>query len=139
MDSHVVIASLAGGLLIGVAVDLYLIGTGRIAGISGIFGSVISGGADAVPVLFLIGLLAAPWLAPHIGIALPDVARSTGNWPKLIGAGLLVGIGTHIGSGCTSGHGVCGLANFSLRGLVATITFILIAGVVVATGFGGVL
>lgn len=139
MDSHIVIASLAGGLLIGAAVDLYLMGTGRIAGISGIFGTVISGRSDAIPLLFLIGLLAAPWIAPLIGLQMPDVAHTTGNWPKLIGAGLLVGVGTHIGNGCTSGHGVCGLANFSLRGLVATVTFMLIAGVVVATGFGGVL
>jgi hypothetical protein len=134
-----ILPAVAGGVLIGLGTSLYLMGTGRVAGISGIFGSVITFSRDVVPLLFLAGLLASPWLAPLIGIPLPDVAATTGNWPKLIGAGLLVGIGTYLGSGCTSGHGVCGLANFSIRGLAATMSFMAIAAVVVVFGFGGVL
>src|ERR1041385_7262542 len=119
MDSHVILVSIAGGLLIGLAVDLYLMGTGRIAGISGIFGNVISLRCDAVTALFLGGLVISPWLAHAFGLTLQTSASPSVNWPKLIVAGLLVGAGTQIGSGCTSGHGVCGLANFSPRSLTA--------------------
>ena len=137
MDLHQAIVALAGGLLIGIAVDVYLLGTGRIAGISGVFGTIITGRGDGVSIAFLVGLIASPWLALLLGQHLQTFAGPTVNWPKLVIAGLLVGAGTQIGSGCTSGHGVCGLANLSPRSLVATLTFMVIAAIVVALGFGG--
>lgn len=137
MDLHQAIVALAGGLLIGIAVDVYLLGTGRIAGISGVFGTIVTGRGDGVSIAFLAGLIASPWLALLLGQHLQTFAGPAVNWPKLVIAGLLVGAGTQIGSGCTSGHGVCGLANLSPRSLVATLTFMLIAAIVVALGFGG--
>ncbi|HZP10892.1 MAG TPA: YeeE/YedE family protein [Nevskiaceae bacterium] len=137
MDAHQALVALAGGLLIGIAVDVYLLGTGRIAGISGVFGTVITGRGDGVHLAFLAGLIASPWLALLLGVHLHTFSGPAVNWLKLVAAGLLVGVGTQVGSGCTSGHGVCGLANLSPRSLVATITFMGIAGIVVALGFGG--
>jgi len=137
MDAHQALVALAGGLLIGIAVDVYLLGTGRIAGISGVFGTVITGRGDSVHVAFLAGLIASPWLALLLGVHLQTLTGTAVNWLKLVAAGLLVGAGTQLGSGCTSGHGVCGLANLSPRSLAATATFMLIAGIVVALGFGG--
>lgn len=139
MDQHTLVNALAGGLLIGLAAAAYLLGTGRIAGISGIFGRVLARRRDTVAWSFLIGLLASPWIALAIGWSLPQLASAPASWPKLIGAGVLVGVGTQMGNGCTSGHGVCGIANFSPRSITATITFMLVAGIVVALGFGGVL
>lgn len=116
-------SAVAGGLLIGAAAALYMLLNGRIAGISGMLGRVIdTATADrASPLAFLVGLAAAPWawrmLAPMPGIV---VAASN---PTLIAAGLLVGFGTRLGSGCTSGHGVCGISRTSTRSFAATATF----------------
>jgi uncharacterized membrane protein YedE/YeeE len=125
-------SALAGGVLIGLAASLLLMGYGRIAGISGIAGNLIVGkrGDRAWRGAFLLGLLVAGLLAavltPHaIGAAPRPLAA-------IAGAGLLVGIGTRLGSGCTSGHGVCGLSRLSPRSLVATLTFML-AGVISVT------
>jgi len=116
---------LTGGLLIGLAAALLLLFNGRIAGISGILGGLI----DANPIserlwrgAFIIGLVcgAAVYSWIHGGLPLQLQVRSSG----LLLAGLLVGFGTRLGSGCTSGHGVCGLARRSPRSLVATATFI---------------
>jgi uncharacterized protein len=116
---------LIGGLLIGLAAALLLLFNGRIAGISGILGGLI----DANPIserlwrgAFVIGLVcgAAVYSGFHGGLPLQLPVRSSG----LLLAGLLVGFGTRLGSGCTSGHGVCGLARSSPRSLVATATFI---------------
>jgi uncharacterized membrane protein YedE/YeeE len=116
-------ASLAGGLLIGLAVALLLLFNGRIAGISGIVGGLLRPlrGDVTWRAAFVAGLVAAP-LAWLVVATLPrlHVAADT---PTLVVAGLLVGIGTRYGSGCTSGHGVCGLSRGSLRSLVATATF----------------
>lgn len=130
-------AALAGGLLIGTATSLYLLGAQRIAGISGIFAGALRRRPAPAHLSFLAGLLLAPWLASLIGdpVALPDTDAA--RWPKVVVAGLLVGFGTQLGSGCTSGHGVCGLANGSLRSLAAVVTFMAVAGFVVALGFGG--
>lgn len=118
-------ASLAGGLLIGLAVSLFVLFNGRVAGISGILGSLLKPGDEgrAEKTMFVLGLLLAPllWSLFH---SLPAVEFNMG-WPGLIVAGVLVGIGTRLGSGCTSGHGVCGIARLSPRSLVATVTFIL--------------
>jgi uncharacterized membrane protein YedE/YeeE len=124
-------ASLAGGLLIGLGVALLLLFNGRIAGISGIVGGLLRPMRGDVTwrAAFVAGLVAAPlvWL---VVAALPrlHVAADT---PTLVVAGLLVGIGTRYGSGCTSGHGVCGLSRGSLRSLAATATFMAAGFVVV--------
>jgi uncharacterized membrane protein YedE/YeeE len=118
-------ASLAGGLLIGLAAALFVLFNGRIAGISGILGGMLSlpKGDTAWRVAFLLGLVLAP-LAYVLVHPLPAVQVDAGTG-TLVAAGLLVGIGTRYGSGCTSGHGVCGLSRLSPRSLVATLAFML--------------
>jgi len=112
----------AGGLLIGAAAVLLMAGAGRIAGISGILGGLLPPQRDGLwRVAFLLGLCVAPWLY-QLGAALPPVTVEAGT-PRLIVAGLLVGIGTRFASGCTSGHGVCGLSRGSRRSFVATALF----------------
>jgi uncharacterized membrane protein YedE/YeeE len=116
-------ASLAGGVLIGLAAALFLLFNGRIAGISGILGGLLEWprGDIAWRIAFLLGLIGAP--LAYAGFApLPDVTVDAGT-ATLIVAGLLVGIGTRYGAGCTSGHGVCGLSRRSPRSLVATAAF----------------
>ncbi|MBM1142590.1 YeeE/YedE family protein [Alcanivorax sp. MM125-6] len=115
--------ALAGGLLIGVAASALWLLAGRIAGISGILGGVLApvSGDLGWRLAFLAGLLVSPWLYTlAAGPAPLEVKAST---PVLIIAGLLVGYGTRLGSGCTSGHGVCGLSRLSPRSLVATLVF----------------
>jgi len=121
--------SLAGGLLIGLATALFLMFNGRIAGISGILGGLFKPARGDVfwRIAFLTGLVLAP-LAFTLVSPLPEVEIEAG-YPVLIVAGLLVGVGTRYGSGCTSGHGVCGLSRGSLRSLVATVAF-MVAGFV---------
>lgn len=115
-------SSLAGGALIGLAASLFVLGNGRIAGISGLLGSVLEGGEGrAEKALFLLGLLLAPLLW-GLFTALPAIEVQTG-WLGLVFAGLLVGIGTRYGSGCTSGHGVCGISRLAPRSMVATLVF----------------
>ena len=117
--------SLAGGLLIGLATVLLLLFNGRIAGISGIVGGMLSPkrGEIAWRIAFVAGLIASP-IAFSVVRPLPTVEIDAG-YLMLAVAGLLVGVGTRYGSGCTSGHGVCGLSRRSPRSLVATITFML--------------
>jgi uncharacterized membrane protein YedE/YeeE len=114
--------ALAGGALIGLASILLLMFNGRIAGISGVLGDLLEGNPGiGWRLAFVIGLLAAP-LAWQLFFALPPIEIEAG-YPTLIAAGLLVGFGTRLGSGCTSGHGVCGLSRLSPRSLVATLVF----------------
>nr|WP_312986743.1 YeeE/YedE family protein [Comamonas koreensis] len=117
------LAALAGGALIGLAAVLLVLFNGRIAGISGIVAALLPPRPQpgAWRLAFVAGLLAAPWLY-QLFAPLP-AASSPAAWPLLVLAGLLVGIGTRLGSGCTSGHGVCGLSRLSLRSLVATLCF----------------
>ncbi|MFL9710081.1 YeeE/YedE family protein [Methylobacillus sp. Pita1] len=117
------LASLAGGVLIGLAAALLLVMNGRIAGISGILGGLLKPSWRDSPwrICFLAGLLVAPWLY-SLWAVLP-VAVVTSDIALLVPAGLLVGFGTRLGSGCTSGHGVCGLARLSPRSIVATMVF----------------
>ena len=121
---------LIGGLLIGTASAIFLLGMGRIAGISGIAGAMLRAasntrGQDA---MFLLGLILVPaviaaiWYRPEIGI--------TQNPLLLVAGGLIVGIGTRMGNGCTSGHGVCGITRFSLRSFVSVGVFMAVAGIV---------
>jgi uncharacterized membrane protein YedE/YeeE len=122
-NSFTPMASLAGGLLIGVAAAMFALFNGRIAGISGVLGGVLRPvkGELAWRVAFILGLVAAP-LAYALFASVPE-PRIDAGWGELVVAGLLVGIGTRYGSGCTSGHGVCGLSRLSLRSLVATVAF----------------
>ena len=115
--------SLAGGLLIGVAAAMFLLLNGRIAGISGILGGLLrpTPGDIGWRVAFILGLLVAP-LVYQLVAPLPSV-QIDADTATLVLAGLLVGVGTRYGSGCTSGHGVCGLSRLSLRSLVGTASF----------------
>jgi uncharacterized membrane protein YedE/YeeE len=126
-------ASFAGGLLIGLAAALFVLLKGRVLGVSGIVGGVLRpvAGDTAWRFAFLIGLFAAPWVWRAIaGTTAP--LRIDAGWIAIVTAGLLVGIGTRYGGGCTSGHGVCGIARLSPRSLVATCVFMF-------AGFGTVL
>lgn len=116
-------AALAGGVLIGLAAIAFALLLGRIAGISGIVGGLLrpQRGDLGWRVAFVGGLLAAPVIY-SLATALPALQIDAGA-PVLVAAGLLVGIGTRYGSGCTSGHGVCGLSRFSPRSMVATLAF----------------
>lgn len=116
-------ASLAGGLLIGLASAMFLWLNGRIAGISGIVGGLLSPvkGDVGWRIAFLLGLVSASFVYALLA-PLPEV-RVDADTLTLIAAGLLVGIGTRYGSGCTSGHGVCGLSRRSPRSLAATLAF----------------
>jgi uncharacterized membrane protein YedE/YeeE len=118
-------ASLAGGMLIGLSAAVFVLFNGRIAGISGILGGLLEWpkGDVAWRVAFLAGLIGAPLVYGAV-LTLPEV-RIDADIPTLIVAGLLVGVGTRYGSGCTSGHGVCGLSRMSPRSLVATVAFML--------------
>ena len=115
--------ALAGGVMIGLAAVLLLIFSGRIAGISGILGGLLPPvkGDVSWRLAFLLGLIASPLIFSLV-YALPAV-HIEASYPTIIVAGLLVGIGTRYGSGCTSGHGVCGLSRRSPRSLVATAAF----------------
>jgi len=130
---------LLGGLCIGCAAALLLLGTGRIMGASGIVGGLVdgSGSERGSTLAFVIGLVGLPALMSVGGWTVDT--NATSNIMLLVVGGLAVGIGTRFANGCTSGHGVCGLSRFSLRGLAATIAYIG-AGVVTVTalrwGFG---
>lgn len=119
------LAGLGGGILIGLAAALMLLGAGRIAGVSGIFaratGLSDAGMARVAAWAFLIGLPLGALVMVTLSGGIP--ADFAGPFPLVI-AGLVVGIGTRLGSGCTSGHGVCGMSRLSQRSIVATLTFI---------------
>jgi len=120
-------AALAGGVLIGAAASLFVLLNGRIAGISGLLASLLetAGEGRSEKLLFLLGILLAPllWM---LFATLPAMEFQSG-WIGLLVAGLLVGVGTRYGSGCTSGHGVCGISRLSPRSIVATVAF-MVAG-----------
>jgi len=116
-------SSFGGGMLIGLAAALFVLLNGRIAGISGVLGGLFTPlrGDVLWRVAFVVGIVAAP-LAYSVVLALSSV-QIDASYPALVAAGLLVGVGTRYGAGCTSGHGVCGLSRLSLRSLMATGTF----------------
>ncbi|MBS2018873.1 MAG: YeeE/YedE family protein [Deltaproteobacteria bacterium] len=132
MHDFTPIPSLLGGVLIGLAASLFLFTHGRVAGISGIYAGVLrrEAAAKGTRVAFLVGLLGAGVVARFVA---PSAFES--GWvpslPLALGAGVLVGIGTQLGNGCTSGHGVCGISRLSSRSLVATLTFIAAAMITV--------
>jgi len=123
MDTFTPIASLAGGALIGLAAALLIVFNGRIAGISGIAAGLLSpqAGGRSWRSLFLLGLILGALIMNRAGLGAQPAIDAP--WPLIALAGLLVGFGTRLGGGCTSGHGVCGLARLSLRSLVATGSF----------------
>lgn len=122
---------LIGGGLIGLGGAVYLLGNGLVMGASGIIGGLVDGSGRntaAERLLFLLGVFVLPViLTPLYNV---DIATNvTDNWIVIIAAGLLVGVGTRIANGCTSGHGVCGISRISLRGIVATVFYIIAGGI----------
>ncbi|WP_333897827.1 YeeE/YedE family protein [Agrobacterium pusense] len=124
-------SSLFGGMLLGLACVLLFVFNGRIAGISGIIGRTLGRQRRLADLAFIAGLLAGPYIHAAAFGRLPAITAAD-PWPLILIAGLLVGFGTRMGSGCTSGHGIMGLARFSRRSIAATATF-LIAGIFTAT------
>lgn len=119
-----------GGLMIGTAGAMFLLINGHIMGASGILGGLVDGSGRQTwteRLAFLAGLVLAPFLLSQ---AVTAETGLTGNWAIIVTAGLLVGLGTRLANGCTSGHGVCGISRLSLRGLVATVVYILAGAVV---------
>ena len=128
------LSALTGGLLIGFAVFLFFIFNGRLAGVSSVASDSILKSTNRIDnLLFLLGLMIGPILYSLSGNEIESVL--TNSLPLIIIGGLLVGVGTKIANGCTSGHGVCGVSRFSIRSIVATISFIL-TGVVTVLIFG---
>ncbi len=123
-------SSFAGGMLIGIATAILVLFNGRIAGVSGILGQALNGGIvrdNLWRIAFVMGIIAAPALWQIWVGEIEIVIQTNALW--LMIAGLLVGVGTSYGSGCTSGHGICGLSRFSMRSLIATLSF-MISGMV---------
>ena len=126
------LAALLGGALIGLSAVVLMAANGRIAGISGIAGGIVGAppGERGWRIAFLAGLIPAPLLLALVSGEAPQVEIAAGPW-TLIAAGVLVGFGTQLGSGCTSGHGVCGVSRLSTRSIAATAIFMLAGGLVV--------
>jgi uncharacterized membrane protein YedE/YeeE len=133
MASFDPMSALVGGLLIGVASVLLMALIGRIAGISGILGGVVTISPDDKlwRVAFIAGLIVAPVLMSLLGHPLPE-PQMPASWIEVVAAGFLVGFGARLGGGCTSGHGVCGIARLSARSIAATAIFMASAMAVVA-------
>lgn len=129
MENFTPWSSLAGGILIGLAASMMILMNGRIAGVSGIVGSISSAHRADIPwrIAFVIGLIVSPLVYGVFG-KVPTFTLETTHL-QIVVAGLLVGLGSRFGSGCTSGHGVCGIARLSERSILATVVFIS-AGVV---------
>lgn len=128
MENIISWPALFGGMLLGVSAFVLLLVNGKIAGISGIVaGSVLAGKSDrSWRILFLIGMVAGGYLGVHyFGGYFPETLSS--STPTLIISGFLVGVGTALGNGCTSGHGICGIGRLSPRSFVAVITFLVVA------------
>lgn len=131
MHNFTPISSLIGGLIIGSSVVLFFYTTGRLAGISGIFANSLTNNNKRFSnILFLSGLVIGP-LSYYYFTNSPIEFEITNSYTLIIIAGFLVGFGTKIASGCTSGHGICGISRFSIRSIVATLTFILSAVITV--------
>ncbi|UWR46388.1 YeeE/YedE family protein [Phaeobacter inhibens] len=125
---------LIGGALIGTGGAVYLLGNGRIMGASGILGGLIDGSgrnSAAERLAFIAGVVLIP-LVMWLTIAEVPDTHLTPNTAVIVAAGLLVGLGTRIANGCTSGHGVCGISRLSLRGLIATVIYILAGALTLA-------
>lgn len=135
------VPAVLGGGLIGLASVLLMLLNGRVAGISGILGGALamSAGDKVWRIAFIAGLIVAPIVVGLLGHPLPK-PQMPASWLLIIAAGILIGFGARYGGGCTSGHGVCGIARLSARSIAATAIFIVSAVIVVAIirhGFGG--
>jgi uncharacterized membrane protein YedE/YeeE len=133
MANFTPVSAAIGGALIGLAAVLLMLLTGRIAGISGIFGGCLNlaSGDKGWRLAFIAGLVLAPLTGGLAGVPIP-YPEMPNNWIVIVAAGLLVGFGTRLGGGCTSGHGVCGIARLSPRSIAATAIFMGVAVAVVA-------
>ncbi|HUI35763.1 MAG TPA: YeeE/YedE family protein [Stellaceae bacterium] len=141
MENFTPLSALVGGVLIGLSASLLWLTTGRVAGISGVLGGLLGPERGDVNwrLAFLAGLMAAPLFVAAATGALPTVTIAA-SWPTLVLGGLLVGFGTRLGGGCTSGHGVCGVARLSPRSLLATLLFMsagATVAIIVRHGFAG--
>jgi hypothetical protein len=141
MANFTPLSAAIGGALIGLSSVLLMLLTGRIAGISGIFAGLLNvrAGDKGWRIAFIAGLILAPLLAGWIGYGMP-MPQLPASWTVIIAGGLLVGFGTRMGDGCTSGHGICGIARLSGRSIAATVIFMLTAVATVAVSrhmFGG--
>jgi len=134
----IALSPLSGGLLIGLSSMLLLLTLGRIAGVSGIVWGAITDPDRSWRLQFIVGLIAGT-AAIHVFTGKPLPAAADGPILLAVGAGLLVGFGTRLGSGCTSGHGVCGIGRRSVRSIVATLVFMAagVATVALTNYFGG--
>lgn len=123
MTQLTLLDSILGGFVLSISALILLFATGKIAGISGILYGLrnVRSSGEYWRVLFVTGLIISPFAADLFGFTLPS--NIDVSWPAIILGGLLVGIGTRVGSGCTSGHGICGIGRLSFRSLIATITF----------------
>ncbi len=131
MHNFTPISSLIGGLIIGSSVVLFFYTSGRLAGISGIFANSLTNNNKRFSnILFLSGLVIGP-LSYYYFTNIPIEFEITSSYTLIVIAGFLVGFGTKIASGCTSGHGICGISRFSIRSIVATLTFIFSAFITV--------
>ena len=141
MANFTPLSAAIGGALIGLSSVLLMLLTGRIAGISGIFGGLLNPDSSdrGWRIAFIAGLILAPLLAGWIGYGMPT-PQLPSSWTVIAAAGLLVGFGSRLGGGCTSGHGICGVARLSVRSIAATAIFMLTAIATVAIvrhGLGG--
>jgi uncharacterized membrane protein YedE/YeeE len=130
MANFTPLSAAIGGALIGLASALLMLLIGRIAGIGGIFGETLTGGDKQWRLAFIAGLLLAPIISGLVGHPLAAPAMPD-SWAVIVIAGLLVGFGSRLGGGCTSGHGICGIAGLSRRSLTATVIFMVTAIAVV--------
>ena len=133
MANFTPLSAAIGGALIGLSSVLLMLLTGRIAGISGILGGLLNprSGEIGWRIAFIAGLILAPLLAGLIGHGMPS-PQMPASWAVIIGAGLLVGFGTRLAGGCTSGHGICGISRLSARSIAATVIFMAVAIATVA-------
>ena len=133
MANFTPLSAAIGGALIGLSAALLMLSTGRIAGISGIVGGLIGWNVPDRDwrIAFIVGLILAPLSGSLVGYAVAE-PQMPASWAVIVIAGLLVGFGTRLGGGCTSGHGVCGVARLSPRSLTATAVFMAVAIIVVA-------
>jgi uncharacterized protein len=133
MANFTPLSAAIGGALIGLSAALLMLSTGRIAGISGIVGGLIGWNVPDRDwrIAFIVGLILAPLSGSLVGYVVAE-PQMPASWAVIVIAGLLVGFGTRLGGGCTSGHGICGVARLSPRSLVATAVFMAVAIVVVA-------
>ena len=135
MHNFTPISALIGGIIIGLSVVLYFYATGRLAGISGIFENAITQTSQRVSnTLFLIGLVVGPLIIYNLILPNnPIPFEITHSYLLIIPGGFLVGFGTRLGGGCTSGHGICGIGRLSVNSMVATATFVAIGVLTVFT------